>query len=179
MTASRFPFRLERCELRPWEARDKASLVLHANNRRVAERLTDRFPHPYTSADADAWLSLTADRNPPTNLAIVVAGEAVGGVGIEVRSDVHRKSAEIGYWLGEPYWGRGIATEALRAMTAYALTEFDLCRLSAGVFEGNAASARVLEKAGYVLEGRFRRSVFKWGRILDEWIYAFVPDADP
>ena len=179
MTATRFPLRLGTCELRPWEARDKSSLVLHANNPRVAERLTDRFPHPYTSADADAWLSLSADRVPPTNLAIVVDGEAVGGVGIEVRPDVHRKSAEIGYWLGERDWGRGIATDALRAMTAYALTEFDLCRLTAGVFEGNAASARVLEKAGYVLEGRLRRSVFKWGRVLDESLYAFVPDADP
>ena len=159
--------RLSTCELRPWAWQDKASLVLHANNPRVAGMLTDRFPHPYTETDADAWIGLNQVRIPPTNLAIVLDGVAVGGVGIDLRSDVHRRSAEIGYWLGEPFWGRGIATEALRAMTRYALSRFELHRLSAHVFEGNAASARVLEKAGYVLEGRLRQSAFKWGRTLD------------
>ncbi len=166
--------RLPSCELRPWQAADAASLQLHANNARVAGTLNDRFPHPYTAADADAWIALNEGREPPTNLAIVVDGGAVGGIGIELGADVNRRSAEIGYWLGETWWGRGIATDALRAMTQYALATFDLCRLAARVFDGNAASARVLEKAGYQLEGQLRRSIFKHGRMLDERLYAFV-----
>ena len=161
-------------ELRPWRDGDQPSLVRHANNPRVAATLTDRFPHPYTAEGADQWIALNEGREPATQLAIVVDGAAVGGIGVDLGSDVFRRSAEIGYWLGEAYWGRGIATDALRAMTQYALARFDLCRLSAGVFEGNAASARVLEKAGYVLEGRLRRSVCKNGRVLDQLLYAFV-----
>ena len=136
--------------------------------------LTDRFPHPYTSDHADAWVELNERRNPPTNFAIVVGEKAVGGIGVDLGSDVSRRSAEIGYWLGESYWGRGIATDALTAMTQYALATFDICRLAARVFEGNDASARVLEKAGYVLEGRMRRAAFKHGRMHDERLYAFV-----
>lgn len=166
--------RLARCELRPWRTADKPSLILHADNPRVAAMLKDRFPNPYTSADADRWLASNEARDPPSHLAIVVDGAAVGGIGVEVGADVFRRSAEIGYWLGEAYWGRGIATDALRGMTQYALARFDLNRLSAGVFEGNAASARVLEKAGYVLEGRLRRSVNKSGRMLDQLLYAYV-----
>ena len=92
-------------------------------------------------------------RRPVLNFAIVVAGAAVGGTGLELGTDVSRRSAEVGYWLGQPFWGRGIATEALRAVTDYAFTTLDICRLEAGVFDWNPASARVLEKAGYVLEG--------------------------
>jgi [ribosomal protein S5]-alanine N-acetyltransferase len=103
-----------------------------------------------------------------------VDGAAVGGVGIELGTDVFRRSAEIGYWLGEPFWGRGIATEALRAMTAYAFERFDICRLEAGVFDWNPASARVLEKNGYVLEGRARLGVIKDGRMGDRLLYALV-----
>jgi RimJ/RimL family protein N-acetyltransferase len=166
--------RLPSCELRPWQPADASSLQRHADNPRVAGMLTDRFPHPYTAEHADAWIALNQRREPPTNFAIVVDGAAVGGIGIELRNDVNRRSAEIGYWLGEPYWGRGIATDAVRAMTQYALATFDVCRLAAHVFDGNVASARVLEKAGYLLEGRLRRSIYKGGRMLDERLFAFV-----
>jgi len=103
-----------------------------------------------------------------------VDGAAVGSVGIELGTDVFRRSAEIGYWLGEPFWGRGIATEALRAMTEYAFAHFDICRLEAGVFGWNPASARVLEKAGYTLEGRARNAVVKDGRTTDRLLYGLV-----
>jgi RimJ/RimL family protein N-acetyltransferase len=165
---------LSTCTLRPWRAGDEGSLVRHADNRNVWRNLKDRFPHPYTAADARAWVEHSRAQKPFTSLAIEVDGAAVGGVGIELGTDVFRRSAEIGYWLGEPFWGRGIATEALRGMTAYAFESFDICRLEAGVFDWNPASMRVLEKNGYVLEGRARRSVVKDGRIGDRLLYALV-----
>ena len=135
---------------------------------------SDRFPHPYTAADAESGSRSAGAQKPATTFAIVVDGAAVGGVGIELGADVFRRSAEIGYWLGEPFWGRGIATEALRAMTEYAFAHFDICRLEAGVFEWNPASTRVLEKAGYMLEGRARLGVIKDGRTGDRLLYALV-----
>jgi ribosomal-protein-alanine N-acetyltransferase len=166
--------KLSRCVLRPWRVGDEASLVRYANNRNVSRNLRDRFPYPYTAADADEWIKLAAAQTRPTSFAIVVEGEAVGGAGIELGDDIFRRSAEIGYWLGEPFWGRGIATEVLRAMTEYAFAHFDICRLHAGVFDWNPASARVLEKAGYTLEGRARLGVIKDGRLGDRLLYALV-----
>jgi ribosomal-protein-alanine N-acetyltransferase len=166
--------KLSRCVLRPWRAGDEASLVRYANNRNVSRNLRDRFPYPYTAADADEWIKLAVAQTRPTSFAIVVEGEAVGGIGIELGTDIFRRSAEIGYWLGEPFWGRGIATEALRAVTEYAFERFDICRLHAGVFDWNPASARVLEKAGYTLEGRARLGVVKDGRLGDRLLYALV-----
>jgi RimJ/RimL family protein N-acetyltransferase len=167
-------FALSKCTLRPWRAGDEASLVRYANNRNVSRNLKDRFPFPYTAADADTWIRHVGAQTAVTAFAIVVDGDAVGGVGIELGSDVHRRSAEIGYWLGEPFWGRGIATEALRAVTDYAFATFDICRLEAGVFDWNPASARVLEKAGYTLEGRARCAVVKDGRLGDRLLYGLV-----
>ena len=166
--------KLTRCTLRPWGTGDEASLVRYADNRNVSRNLKDRFPYPYTAADAVEWIAHASPQGPATNFAIAVDDTAVGGIGIELGTDVFRRSAEIGYWLGEPFWGRGIATEALRAMTAYAFEHFDICRLEAGVFEWNPASARVLEKNGYVLEGRARLGVVKDGRLGDRLLYALV-----
>jgi RimJ/RimL family protein N-acetyltransferase len=165
---------LTRCTLRPWRLGDEASLVRYADNRNVSRNLKDRFPYPYTAADAVDWITFAGAQKPATSLAIAVDGAAVGGIGIELGTDVFRRSAEIGYWLGEPFWGRGIATEALRAMTDYAFATFDICRLEAGVFDWNPASARVLEKAGYTLEGRARLGVVKDGRAGDRLLYALV-----
>ena len=166
--------KLSGCTLRPWRRGDEASLVQYANNRNVSRNTRDRFPYPYTAADADAWIERASAETPPTSLAIVVDGVAVGGLGIELGTDVFRGSAEIGYWLGEPFWGRGIATEALRAMTEYAFERFALRRLEAGVFSWNPASARVLEKCGYSLEGRARLAVVKDGRIGDRLLYGLL-----
>jgi len=165
--------KLARCTLRPWRVGDEASLVRNANNRRVWRNLS-RLPHPYTTSDADDWIGRASAQSPVTDFAITVDGEAVGGIGVELGRDVFYRSAEIGYWLGEPYWGRGIATEALRAMTEYAFVTFDLCRLQAGVFEWNPASMRVLEKAGYTLEARHRKNVTKDGETIDRVVYALV-----
>lgn len=113
---------------------------------------------------------------PETNFAIDVAGEAVGGIGFTLQPDVAHRSAEIGYWLGEAFWGRGIASDALIAVTDHAFANYDLCRIYAHVFEWNAASARVLEKAGYAFEGRLRKSVTKDGQTIDQLMYAAIRD---
>jgi RimJ/RimL family protein N-acetyltransferase len=160
------------CLIRSFRASDEASLVRHANNRKVWINLRDRFPHPYTLLDARSWIRTASAANPETHFAIDVKGEAIGGAGFTINDDVFRRSAEIGYWLGEEYWGRGIATATLKALTEYAFANYDLCRVYAGVFEWNAASARVLEKAGYRLEARLRRHVTKDGKTIDELLYA-------
>lgn len=168
--------RLETCSVRSFRASDAESLARHADNRKVWINLRDRFPHPYTLDDARAFLSAVIGRTPETSFAIEVGDEAVGGIGFTLREDVERVSAEIGYWVGEAHWGRGIATEALVAMTDHAIGAHGLTRVYAPTFEWNHASQRVLEKAGYVLECRQRRSAIKDGRVLDQLVYAFVPD---
>jgi len=165
---------LSRSTLRAWREGDDASLVRHADNRNVWRNLRDRFPSPYTAADAKEWIRAAGAESPVANFAIVVSGEAIGGIGLRLGTDIFRRSAEIGYWLGEPFWGRGIATEAVRAVSQYAFESFDLCRLEAGVFEWNPASMRVLEKAGYSREGRTRLSVTKDGRTGDHVLYGLV-----
>ena len=167
---------LKQCVVRSWEWSDRDSIVLHANNRKVWLNLRDRFPHPYTRKDAQTWLDIVVDSRPETNFAIAVNDEAVGGIGFSLQPDVGRRSAEIGYWLGEDYWSRGIASEALTVVTEYAFANFDLCRLYAHVFEWNPASMRVLEKAGYVLEGRLKKSVTKDNQTIDQLMYAKTID---
>jgi ribosomal-protein-alanine N-acetyltransferase len=149
-------------------------LILYANNRNIWINLRDRFPYPYTAADADQWIRQATEEAPQTHFAIVIGKSMIGGIGLEPGTDIFQRSAEIGYWLGEPFWGRGIATEAVRAITNYAFSTFNLCRIYAGVFEWNPASMRVLEKAGYMREGRLTKSVFKDGRVIDQFLYAMI-----
>lgn len=167
---------LAQSRIRPWRRGDEESLVRHANNYRVWRNLRDRFPHPYTLDDAREWIELALAESPVANFAIEVEGEAVGGIGLAFKEDIHRASAEIGYWLGEEYWGRGIMTEAARTIADWALATFEIHRVFAGVIDWNPASARVLEKAGFQFEGRMRMAVVKEGRVLDELIYAKVRD---
>ena len=158
--------------IRPWAIADAESLQRHANNRRVSIQLRDRFPYPYTIDNARTFLGWVTTRESATVWAIEVDGEACGGIGIELHTDVERVSAEIGYWLGEPVWGRGIATEALIAVTREAFSRFDLTRLYAVPFADHVASVRVLEKAGYVREGHLRQSAIKDGTIRDQLLFA-------
>ncbi|MCY3568585.1 MAG: GNAT family protein [Chloroflexi bacterium] len=163
-------------QLRSFRTDDAESLALNANNRNVSRNLRDHFPYPYELSDAHDWIEIATCGDPETHFAIADKGEAIGGIGITLQSDVYRRTAEIGYWLGEPYWRQGIATAALRAMTDWAFTEFDLVRLYGEVFEWNPASGRVLEKSGYELEGRLRKSIIKEGQTIDALLYAIVRD---
>jgi len=162
------------CSLRRWSPRDADALVRHANDADVARQLRDRFPHPYRREDARAFLSRASAAEPLTNFAIVVEGEACGGLGFVQGSDVERFSAEVGYWVGQARWGRGIATEALGLFTDHAFGRLGLLRLFALPLAGNAASIRVLEKAGYQREGTLRSSCVKYGQPRDQAIYARI-----
>lgn len=158
--------------LRRYRADDRDRLVAIADNPRVSRYLADCFPQPYRSADADRWLELVAKEVRPCNFAVEWEGNLVGGAGIDPLGDIYAGTAEIGYWLGEEYWGKGLAARALRLLTGYAFEELLFVRLQALVFAENPASMRVLEKNGYVREGVLRAHVRKNGFITDAMLYA-------
>jgi len=168
---------LPECTVRDWQPSDATSLAHHANDRRIWLNLRDAFPHPYTAADANAFLAKAAAMRPLTWFAVTVNDEAVGGIGYTGHDDVGRISAEIGYWLGTAFWGRGIMTAALKAVTAHAFRAHpDLRRIYAVPYVTSLASARILEKAGFRLEGRMRQSVIKNGQVLDQFMYSLLRD---
>ena len=158
--------------LRPPKLSDCESLALHANNRKIWMNLTGRFPHPYSEKDAEDFISkVVRGEGPHREFVICVDGHAIGGIGMQLRGDVYARVVEIGYWVGEEYWGRGIATEALKLITEYVFDNFDVDRIEAHVFEWNPASSRVLEKAGYEFEARLKKRIFKDGSLIDELVY--------
>jgi ribosomal-protein-alanine N-acetyltransferase len=156
--------------LRPWTSDDLPSLVQYANNVEIARYLIDMFPHPYTVADGQAYLEF-ATSLAGNIFAIDVAGQAVGSIALHPQSDIHRKNAELGFWLAQPFWGQGIITQAVCQVVAYGFQAFDITRIFARPFGTNRASQRVLEKAGFVLEAQFTQTLFKNGEFLDEWVY--------
>jgi RimJ/RimL family protein N-acetyltransferase len=161
--------------LRPWRENDAPALVRHANNPRVAAMMRDGFPHPYTREDAERFITLATGPSRNLLLAIEADGVAIGGIGIHLFEDVYRKSAEIGYWLGEDHQGRGIATEAVRALVPVAFERFEIIRLQAGVFSANKASMRVLEKCGFCKEAVHHNAIVKNGMVMDEVLYVRFP----
>jgi ribosomal-protein-alanine N-acetyltransferase len=163
------------CSLRPCRDSDAADIARHANNPNVARHLRDLFPQPYTLKDARDWLAYCSNKSPPYNLAITVDDRFVGGIGLSPGSDIHRVSAEVGYWLGEQFWGRGIAACALRGFTQYAFATFpELNRLFAYVDGDHPASIRVLEKAGYRWEGHLLGAAIKHGQVRSQFLYAIT-----
>jgi RimJ/RimL family protein N-acetyltransferase len=160
--------------LRPFEVNDASRMQQLANNMNVSRNLRDYFPHPYTLDDAHQFISKFLKQEPRTIFAIEYKGEYVGNVGLAKGDDVYRKTAEIGYFIGEPYWNLGIMTKAVELITEYGFKELGLLRIHTGIFEFNKASMRVLEKCGFQNEGVFRASIFKEGRIWDEYRYAKI-----
>jgi|BioPla2DNA2_1021312.scaffolds.fasta_scaffold00016_62 ribosomal-protein-alanine N-acetyltransferase len=162
----------DRCILRGWEISDIDSLVENANNYRIAVNMRDLFPHPYTIEDAKTWIEITNNNETKCNFAITVNDQAIGAIGLALGEDIERISAEVGYWLGEKYWGTGITSSALKGIVNYGFNDLGLKRIFAKPFEHNMASRRVLEKNGFYLEGILKRSAFKEGKIYNQALYA-------
>lgn len=161
------------CVLRPFEPSDAPSVAEVANERDIWLMVRDRFPHPYTLMHAKEFIADARNRVPPTNFAITVDKRAVGSISVFLQTDIERVSGELGYWLGKPYWGRGIMTPAVRAMTAYTIKTFGLSRVFAIISSNNIGSMRVLEKAGFVREGFMKQSSIKDGVVQDQYLYGF------
>ena len=159
-------------QLRPWALSDLDSLVRHANNPDIAKFMMDGFPHPYTEENGKAFIAFATKDDPIHIFAIDVEGEAIGGIGIHPQADVQRKNAELGYWLAEPFWGKGIITNAIKQVIEFGFKTYDINRIFARPYGTNIGSQKVLEKAGFVLEGRFEKTIFKNGEFLDELVYA-------
>jgi len=163
---------LERCTVRPWRLDDAQSVASHANNRKIWLGVRDLFPHPYTIQDAHEFLQRANSEEPAMKFCIEIEGAAVGGIGVHPGQDVYRRTATVGYWLGEQFWGRGVMTEVVTAVTDFCFDNFPLHRISAEVFANNPASARALEKAGFIFEARLKNNVMKDGQVLDSLLYA-------
>ena len=160
--------------IRCWNDRDVDALVKHADNRNIWLNLRDLFPYPYTAESARSFLAAVGRQDPVTFFAVASPEEAIGGIGITLNCDVHRLTAEMGYWLGESHWGKGIMSETIIRFTEFAFERFGLVRIYAEPYAANQSSCRVLEKSGFVLEGRMRSSVIKEGRIMDQLLYAKI-----
>jgi RimJ/RimL family protein N-acetyltransferase len=168
---------LEGIFLRPWSIRDAAQLASIANNKNIADNLRDGFPYPYSLNDAISWLKIILTENsPPRFFAIMVDKCLVGSIGIVSKTDIYRKNFEIGYFLAEEYWGKGIATKAIKAATSYAFKDFDIVRVYAEPFADNTGSQKALEKAGFTLEATLKKNVVKNGIIKDSCIYSVLKE---
>jgi [ribosomal protein S5]-alanine N-acetyltransferase len=163
--------------LRPWEIEDANELAVIANNKNVADNLRDGFPNPYSIDDAYKWLDLVIPVNdPPKYFAIIYSKKLAGSIAVVTKEDIYRKNVEIGYFLAEDLWGKGIITNAIRAITSYAFSKFDIVRVYAEPFADNPGSRRVLEKAGFKCEAIFRKNVIKNGIIKDSCIYSVLKE---
>jgi ribosomal-protein-alanine N-acetyltransferase len=165
------------CIIRDWRMEDAPSIAKYANNRKIWINLRDAFPYPYSLQDAESFISRVIEASPITVFAIATQSEAIGSIGLMVGKDVHRYTAEMGYWLAEPFWGKGIMTQAVKSMTSYAIRNLKLHRIFAEPYSTNPASVRVLEKAGFICEGILRSNVFKDGNVLDQFLYSYVGKA--
>lgn len=159
-------------KLRPWRLDDIDSLVENANDPDIAKNLTDGFPYPYTREHGLRFIENASRDRPIKVFAIEVNGKAVGGIGIHPQQDIMKKNAELGYWLGKKYWGKGIVTAAVKEIVKYGFDTFPITRIYARPFGTNNSSQRVLEKAGFTLEAHIKNNIYKNGEFLDEMIYA-------
>ena len=163
--------------IRDWHIEDASSIYRYANNKKIWINLRDAFPHPYGIKDAELFISRAIESNPTTIFAIATQSEAIGSIGLMIGKDVHRFTAEMGYWIAEPFWGKGIMTQAVKIMIYHGIQVLKLHRIYAEPYTTNPASARVLEKAGFACEGVLRSNVYKDGKILDQFMYSYVAKA--
>ena len=165
--------------IRPWRSADSASLAEALNNKRVLDNLRDGLPFPYTEEDARSYIGyvLSADARELAAFAIEYEGLLAGSISLTRGVNIHRRTAELGYYVGEPFWGRGLATRAVGEICRYAFTNWDVLRVFAEPFAHNAASRRVLEKNGFLLEGVLRANAVKGGRVADMCMYSLLSPA--
>jgi ribosomal-protein-alanine N-acetyltransferase len=158
-------------DLGAWDRTDIPALIKYANNIKVWNKLRDIFPHPYTMKDAEEWIKINEFIYPPKNFAIRIGANTIGGAGVIIKDDIYRKNAEIGYWLAEPFWGKGIATIVVEKLTAYTFANFDVVRIYAEVFSNNPVSMKVLSKNGYHEEAIHRKAIIKNNQFLDAHLW--------
>lgn len=159
--------------LRPFLLTDKISLAKHANNKKISDNLRDRFPNPYSEDDAEWFINFVlSDNEPIKNFIIEINGEAAGAIGVLPNNDIYRLNAEMGYWLGEEFWGKGIMTNVIKATIKYAFENLAIKRIYATPFATTVGSIKALEKAGFIREATIKKGVIKNGRILDYYIYS-------
>ncbi|GAA4272308.1 GNAT family protein [Aquimarina gracilis] len=158
--------------LRSWTIDDLDNLVKYANNYKIARNLTNKFPYPYTKQDGVNFINFASNVSENRIFAIEIDGKACGGIGLHPQSDIQCKNVEIGYWLAEPFWGRGIMTKAIKEVVAHGFANMEIDRIFARPFGSNIASQKLLEKSGFVLEAKFDKTFFKFGEYEDELIYA-------
>ena len=164
------------CRIRKWELADATDLAMAVSNKNIQNNLRDGLPYPYTEQDGADFISamLSADENETFAFAITVDDKVVGSIGVFRQGNIHRLTAELGYYLAEEYWGRGIMTEAVRQICQYVFEKSDIIRIYAEPFAYNAASCRVLEKAGFQYEGTLRNNAVKNGKVIDMKMYSLL-----
>jgi [ribosomal protein S5]-alanine N-acetyltransferase len=167
---------LRNARVRHFKKSDKASIAKYANNHKIWRNVRNAFPHPYTEADAEWWVNAAIEEAVPTKFAIEVDGQAIGGIGFIPQEDIHIKTVELGYWIGEEYWSKGIITSVLKAFSNYIFENFDIIRLEAHVYHWNIGSMKALEKAGFHKEAVLKKRAFKDGEYVDEHIFAKFKD---
>jgi RimJ/RimL family protein N-acetyltransferase len=160
--------------IRDFQFDDVPALVKYANNYKIFRWVKDNFPYPYTIKDAELWISVARNSNEGLNYAIANDKELIGGIGVKFKEDVYRFSWELGYWLGEPFWNKGIITEAVKVFTKYLFENYNIKSITANVYEGNKASMKVLTKAGFKLDGVIRKAVLKEKLFWDLYVYTLL-----
>jgi ribosomal-protein-alanine N-acetyltransferase len=159
--------------IRKWQLSDIDNLVQYANNKNISDKLADAFPFPYTKEFGLNFIQRVSTESPTRIFVITLDGKAIGSIGIFPGTDIHRKNADIAYWIAEPFWGRGIANMAIAQIVDYAFTTFDISKIYAKPYGSNPNSHRVLEKAGFRLEATLKCAVYKNEEYLDELIYVY------
>lgn len=165
--------------IREWRIQDAPDLVEAINNKKILDNLRDGLPYPYTVKDGEEFITamLAADRESTYAFAITVDDKAVGSIGVFRCGNIHSRTAEMGYYIAEPYWGQGIGSAAVSQVCSHIFATTDIMRIFAEPFSYNTASCRILEKAGFQLEGILRRNAVKNGQVLDMKMYAIIkPD---
>lgn len=164
------------CKIRKWELSDAADLAAALSNKKIQDNLRDGLPYPYTERDAAEYISamLSADENETFAFAITVDGKVIGSIGIFRQGNIHRQTAELGYYIAEGYWGKGIMTEAVKQICRCVFEKSDIIRVYAEPFACNSASCRVLEKAGFQYEGTLRSNAVKNSEVIDMKMYSLL-----